>query len=125
MAFLSTVHQWVTLLSSPSLLNYGGVYSTTTGKFTVPIDGVYMFTSTLCASYTSKYAFVDFVADGTVIGKFTAGDADREICFSGSAIARLQKGMQAFLKVRLIESGFYIIENMHHMNSFTGHMIST
>ena len=107
-----------------TLLNEDGVYSTTTGKFTAPCDGVYEFHSTLVSSQRKKGVWVEFKAGDLVIGRFDVYDYYYYISNSGSAIARLEKGADVYLRVASLSSGFRFLEDTIRMNTFSGHLIS-
>ena len=116
-----------TLVFTKTFVNENGAYSTTTGIYTTPCDGIYEFHATLTsdASYPKKYLYVEYKAGATSIGKFMMYmyDTDRDASSSGSAIARLQKGTEVFLRVKTT-SGARLEDNAYRMNSFSGHLIS-
>ena len=107
-----------------TLLNEDGVYSTTTGKFTAPCDGVYEFHSTLASNSKQKGVWVEFKAGDLVIGRFHVLDYGYIVSSSGSSIARLRKGTEVYLRVTSVSSGFRFQEDLYRMNTFSGHLIS-
>ena len=115
-----------TLVFTQILVNEDGVYSTTTGKFTAPCDGVYEFHATLTIGVTQKIVYVEFKAGERSIGRFNAYDySSGNISSSGSAIGRLLKGTQVYIRVTGVTSGFTFKEdNTYRMNTFSGHLIS-
>ena len=113
-----------TLVFSQTLLNEDGVYSTATGKYTAPCDGVYEFHSTLVSGQVRKGVWVEFKAGGLVFGRFNVLDYHYIISSSGSAIARLRKGTEIYLRVTDVSSGFRFEESTNYMNTFSGHLIS-
>ena len=66
---------------------------------------------------------MEYKAGATSIGKFMVYDTDRDASSSGSAIARLQKGTEVFIRVKTT-SGARLEDNAYRMNSFNGHLIS-
>ena len=115
-----------TLVFTHTLVNEDDVYSTTNGKFTAPCDGVYEFHATLTSGSVKKGIWVEFKAGEISIGKFNGMDYNyNHISSSGSAIGRLQKGIQVYIRVTSMHSGFtFREESTHYMNTFSGHLIS-
>ena len=107
-----------------TLLNEDGVYSTTTGKFTAPCDGVYEFHSTIASSQGQKGVWVEFKAGDLVFGRVDVYDHHHAISSSGSATARLRKATNVYLRVTGVHTGFRFFEDVHRMNTFSGHLIS-
>ena len=113
-----------TLVFAQTMLNEDGVYSTTTGKFTAPCDGVYEFHATLVPSQANKGARIAFEADGIAIGNLNVYDNPEPVGSSYSVIARLQERTQVYLNVTAVETGFRFYEATKRMNTFSGHLIS-
>ena len=115
-----------TLVFTKTFVNENEAYSTRTGVYTAPCDGIYEFHATLTsdASYPKKYLYVEFKAGETSIGKFMVYDTVRDDSSSGSAIARLQKGTEVFLRVTTLHSRTRLLDDSYRMNSFNGHLIS-
>ena len=114
----------MTLVFAQTLVNDGGVYNTSTGKFTAPCDGVYQFHSTLSGGPEEQVLNVEFRADDTPIGTFAILDDYYVVGSSGSAIARLLKGTHVHIKVRVVSPSFAFAEGEGFMNTFMGHLIS-
>ena len=107
-----------------TLLNEERVYSTTTGKFTAPCDGVYEFHATLVSNRITKLLHVEFKAGDVAIGRFHVGNYNYLISNSGSAIAKLRKRTQVYLRVTSVDLEFRFYEGANYMNTFSGHLIS-
>ena len=112
------------LVFAKTHLSENSVYNTATGKFTAPVDGVFVFHATLHVDGIRKYVHVDFNAGGKAIGHFMVGDDYNDDSSSGSAIAQLQKGTEVYLKVTKASSGITFRENAHGMSTFSGHLLS-
>ena len=93
-------------------------------SFTAPCDGLFEFHATLSASVANIALYVEFNAGGTAIGMFNVLDYDHWISSSGSAIGRLLKRTQVYLRVTLVNPGFSFIEDVYRMSTFSGHLIS-
>ena len=120
----STAPKGSTIVLTRTRLNEGDAYDTRTGQFTAPVDGIYIFHATLCIHSSSKYIHAAFMAGGEVLlGRFASVDKDWDSCHSGSALARLQKGSQVFLRVTDVSSGSVLIDDSNHMNSFSGFLV--
>ena len=110
------------LIFSRSLLNEGDAYNMETGKFTVPLSGLYTFSAAMCTN-AAAYAVVYFEADGSRIGAFDVGDENYYKCSGGTATAVLEQGVQVWLKLKdTPEKGFKNHEQ-DCFNYFTGYLI--
>ena len=112
------------LVFTKTHLNEDGLYSTTTGKYTTSVNGIYVFHATLTSDISNKNIHVEFKAGGNAIGRFAVVDTASDITSSGSATARLQKGTEVYLRVTYVSSGYRFREDGHYMNSFSGYLIS-
>ena len=114
-----------TLVFTKTFVNENGAYSTTTGIYTAPCDGIYEFHATIALSSKNTWIAVEFKAGTTAIGKFPVGDYWMYVSSSGSAIALVTKGTEVFLRVTgLRSSGARLGDDTYRMNSFSGHLIS-
>lgn len=105
------------------LVNENDAYNKNTGEYTVPVNGTYMFISTLC-THANQWVKVQFVADGKVIGAFRASDRDWDVCTSSSATSNLQKGMKVKIIVVSTDSGTVLYNHEDwYLSSFSGHQI--
>ena len=105
------------------LVNENDAYDKSTGEYTVPVNGTYLFLSTLC-THDQQWVNVKFIADDAVIGAFRSADQDWDLCTSSSATSKLQKGMKVKLVVHSKGPGtiFYNRQYYYH-SSFSGHLI--
>ena len=104
-------------------LNENSVYSTATGKFTAPVDGIYVFHATLHVNGRNKYIHIEFNAGGKAIGRFMVGNDYSDASSSGSVTAKLQKGTEVWLKVTSGTS-YSFREDGFGMSTFSGHLLS-
>ena len=98
---------------------------TATGKFTAPVEGIYVFHATLHMNNNGRRIWVELNAGGKAIGRFMVGDKDYEVSSSGSVIDRLQKGTEVYLKVISAFSGITFREDKHGMSTFSGNHLSS
>ena len=112
-----------TIVLTRTRLNEDSVYNSGAGQFTAPVSGVYVFHATLCTNTGGSFIYVAFMADGEVIGRFSTNDNALDICTSGSALARLQKGNKVYLQVTLVSSGTVLRDDSNHMNSLSGFFV--
>ena len=112
-----------TIVLRRTRLNEGAAYITDTGQFMAPVDGIYIFHATLCTTTGGNYIYAAFLAGEEVIGRLAANDKDWDTCQSGSAVARLQKGINVYLKVTYVISGTVLRDDSNHLNSFSGFLV--
>ena len=105
-------------------INENSVYSTAIGRFTAPVDGIYVFHAILTVSDTKKYIDVEFNAGGKAMGRFRVGDDYYYPSSSGSAVVQLQKGAEVYLKVLSAATGLTFREDLYGMSTFSGHLLS-
>ena len=100
------------------LLNSGSGYDKTTGKFTAPIDGTYLFTCQLCP-YSSKHIHYGVMVDGTEIvrGYFKTGYS---VCTSFDAITELKASENVWIQSFHIDQ---LYEDQWRWNMFSGVLI--
>ena len=112
-----------TLIFTRVPLNQNGVYNSGTGEYTVPADGTYMFSTTLCI-YSGNWVKIKFLADQTVMDVFFPGHLSNYICTSTSTVGQLRKGMKVKIVVQEKNSGkaFYQ-RNNDRMCTFSGFLI--
>ena len=117
---LATKHTAV--IFSKTLFDEKEAFDNTTGKYTVPVSGTYIFISQLCVN-GANYAAVNFVADGSRIGAFASGDDSYHTCSSGAALAKLQEGQKVWLQVTSTASSIRNTDNYGGFNYFAGILI--
>ena len=111
------------LVFTKTHLNEDGLYSTTSGKYIAPADGIYVFHSTL-TSDNARHIHVELKAGESAIGRFQVIASSSDISSSGSAISRLKKRAEVYLRVTSVTSGYRFREDSHYMNTFSGYRIS-
>ena len=84
------------------ILNDHDVYDQNTGGFKAPLDGTYMFTANVCV-VNAIHLNLRFLAGGTAIGSFRAGDKDMYSCTSSTAMSQLLKGQ--IVKLVVVDRG--------------------
>lgn len=119
----SAVRSGETIVFRQTRLNEGNAYNTGTSHFTIPVDGIYIFHATICIRAGRKYIYVSVMAGEKVIGRVVTSDTVWNLCTSGSALARLQKGTNVSLRVTGAISGSVLHEDSKHTNSFSGFLV--
>ncbi|XP_052761726.1 uncharacterized protein LOC128204350 [Mya arenaria] len=71
--------------------NQGNGYSTTTGKFTAPVRGLYLFFMHTCTP-TNKYTYLQILKEGSVLIASEHFDKDYSTCSSSQAFVQLDAG---------------------------------
>ena len=92
------------IIFSSATVNTGSGYSTTTGKFTAPIDGQYLFVKQICM-HSGNYGYTAFVHNNNIVLKSLTG-SNLYSCASAQTFLQLSKGDQFWVKATDSRSGF-------------------
>jgi len=103
------------------LMNEGGHYNVTSGKFNCAIPGVYYFTYDI--TLANKHLAIGLVHNGQYkIRTFDANTGNYDVA-SGSTILRLQKGDQVWLQIFYSEQNGLFFDPFWTDSLFTGFLI--
>ncbi|KAG1962566.1 complement C1q tumor necrosis factor-related protein 2-like isoform X2 [Pimephales promelas] len=103
------------------LMNEGGHYNATSGKFNCVIPGVYYFTYDI--TLANKHLAIGLVHNGQYkIRTFDANTGNYDVA-SGSTILRLQKGDQVWLQIFYSEQNGLFFDPFWTDSLFTGFLI--
>ncbi|XP_060604825.1 uncharacterized protein LOC132757532 [Ruditapes philippinarum] len=106
------------------IANEGSGYNNATGVFTASIEGVYLFTVHVCASY-KKYSTIGLALDGTFVSKSINYNSQGYSCGSVSAIVPMENGRQVWVASTYGSTGHVLAgEDTYVMNTFSGVLIS-
>ena len=102
------------------MMNIGNGYSTETGKFTAPVDGLNFFSVNLCTPNNKylNYAITKVEKDLLMSTHYT----DKLSCGSGSVFVTLRTGETVWVKSTYSNVN-QLTENTHGRNTFTGALI--
>lgn len=111
------------ILIFPNLLfNHRDVYDNSTGIFTAPLSGLYLFTVQICST-KQKYVTFEIIVNGM---KLAQGFANRSTldypCVSADAFAVMDVGQTAY--VRLVSRDGPIYDDAHRFVSFSGALLN-
>ena len=101
-------------------LNIGGAYNPSTGKFTAPVEGLYLF-SVSYLQLNGYQSFVRLMKDNTVYSDLYASHKFHDQ-LSKTVLATLKKG-QTFW-ARLEGNSVYAIYGRSRYTTFAGYLIS-
>ncbi|KAL7886241.1 hypothetical protein AOLI_G00065360 [Acnodon oligacanthus] len=103
------------------LMNEGGHYNSSSGKFTCTIPGVYFFTYDI--TLANKHLAIGLVHNGQYkIKTFDANTGNNDVA-SGSTVLRLQKGDQVWLQIFYSEQNGLFFDPFWTDSMFTGFLI--
>ncbi|XP_045169373.2 complement C1q-like protein 2 [Mercenaria mercenaria] len=106
-----------TLVFQTTMLNEGLGYDNTTGIFTAPVGGTYIFTVQFCV-VGGKNMYYVIVADNEEIKKGWFCDAKWTACYSADAVVVLKQG--ARVQVKCSSSSSLLSSNSNYWNTFSG-----
>lgn len=104
-----------TLIFKTTSLNEGGGYDNTTGIFTVPVPGTYIFTVQFCIIRHDMYYAI--VSDNKDIKKGVFGDRDWGQCYTSYTVDVLEAGSRVWVKH---VKGGDLFESPDFWNTFSG-----
>ncbi|XP_052761734.1 complement C1q-like protein 4 [Mya arenaria] len=103
--------------------NHGSGYSSTTGKFTSPARGLYLFSMHTCTT-ADKYAFLTLVKEGSVLIASVHYDKDYNSCSSSQVFVQLDAGETVWVQCSYGGSTMQLYDNQsYRWTSFGGALI--
>ncbi|XP_052761737.1 uncharacterized protein LOC128204361 [Mya arenaria] len=102
--------------------NQGNGYSSTTGKFTAPVWGLYSFFMHTCTA-PSKYAHLQMVKEGSVLIASVQRDMDYYACSSGQVFVELDAGETVSVQCSYGDSNSHLYYDSSYWTSFGGALI--
>ena len=105
-------------------VNHGNGYNPSTGRFTAPEKGTYMFIVQVCPRH-SKSMVINIMVDGTVHMLSHVYDANQNICFSHSDVIDLNKDTEVWIQCGSgCSSSFNLYHNpTYQQNIFAGYIL--
>ncbi|XP_052764560.1 complement C1q-like protein 4 [Mya arenaria] len=102
--------------------NQGNGYSRTTGTFTAPAQGLYLFFMHTCTAST-KLAFLHIVKEGSVLIGSVHYDQDQYTCSSSQVFVQLDVGENVWVQCSSGNSNIQLFDNIFYWTSFGGGLI--
>ena len=101
-------------------INVGNGYNPGTGKFTAPVDGIYL----ISLSYVQQNRYsshVQLIKDGAMYSDVHANHKNYDQ-LSKTVLIQLKKGQNIW--VRLVKSSIYAVNGSRKYTTFSGYLIS-
>jgi hypothetical protein len=105
-----------------TMFNKGIAFDSSTGKFTVPVNGTYLFTVIFCLLNT-KSLYIDITVDGQTTQPVTLRSESNHACQSATLLEVLIVGQTVGVKVLVSFSTHTVFYNAHRWNTFSGTLI--
>lgn len=102
--------------------NYNSSYDNSTGIFTAPIDGIYVFTASICIQKVHWGYFGIFVNDKPVM-QGILGNKVYNRCYSMTAVSEVAKGDRVSVRCQSC-TGDKLFDHSSSFNSFSGTLIN-
>ena len=109
------------LVFSSVISNIGNGYSSSTGKFTAPVNGTFIFTVQLCVR-TNHGANFGLVLDGTTVTNFYDYDHDYDTTLSTTVPLFLKQGQKVWV-TQTYTCSSCLYEYSYCWNRFSGSLI--
>ena len=103
-----------------TVLNMGGSYNSTTGIFTAPLDGVYMFIVHACV-LAGRTMYVNLMKDGNIERREAIYQYNSNDCHSFSELLSLTIGNEVWVTYAPVS---YLRQDSNYVNIFQGTMLS-
>ncbi|XP_053389430.1 complement C1q tumor necrosis factor-related protein 3-like [Mercenaria mercenaria] len=113
------------IVFTKNIVNIGNAYDNTTGIFTAPIDGAYLFTSQLCLQSGKHITFGIYIENivYALSRYYGIGEGDY-ICFNIETTAVLKANQRVSVKSWSATTGNILLEEENHRwNVFSGTLI--
>ena len=110
------------LVFTTVISNIGNGYSSSTGKFTAPVNGTFIFTVQLCVS-TDHGAEFGLVLDGTTVVNFHDYDHDSSTTSSTTIPLFLKQGQKVWVTPHTYSCSGCLTEDSYCWNRFSGSLI--
>ena len=109
-----------TMIYNTVIQNVGGAFDPDSGKFTAPVDAVYLFAVQVSTS-TNKWGRVKIVLNGREVHSISKyNGAAAHTSSSGTIIQRLTAGDQVWVKQDNYNGDAYVDGSVYGWNQFTG-----
>ncbi|WAR16136.1 hypothetical protein MAR_030730 [Mya arenaria] len=99
--------------------NEGNGYNATTGTFTAPAQGLYLFIMQKC-SPPNKYSYLQIMKEGSGLLTSAHYDEDNHSCSSSQAFVQLDFGETVWIHCSRGGPNAQLYEDSNHWNSFGG-----
>lgn len=116
-----------TLKFKTRIIDYGGGYSTTTGIFTAPVFGLYLFNLQICPENGASIHLYIKAKSGKIIGDLNSSNKSGKDgpCVSASGVEFLSQGERAWVYCTSASSSGDVVWTGNGGNSFSGILIHT
>ncbi|XP_060563781.1 coadhesin-like [Ruditapes philippinarum] len=116
-----TVTSNQTIIFGKTSLNEGSGYDNTTGIFTAPKDGTYLFTTQMCV-YGNNYLHWAILANDVALKKGYFGDGTYNKCYTADAVALLKTGDHVL--IQCTSGSAKLLQDGDKWNTFTGVLLN-
>ncbi|XP_060560616.1 caprin-2-like [Ruditapes philippinarum] len=105
-----------------TMFNEGSAFDSSTGKFTVPVNGTYLFTVIFCVQ-SKQSLHIDITVDGQTTQPVTLRSEGNAACQSAALLEVLIVGQTVGVKVTSRFSTNTVYHGSYRWNSFSGTLI--
>ncbi|XP_053405010.1 C1q-related factor-like [Mercenaria mercenaria] len=120
-----TVTSGVYIVFPTTLLNEGGAYDSSSGIFTAPVNGTYMFNVIFCV-FAGKSLYIDIMVDDTKTAPVVFRNSANNACHSAVTVEVLTVGQRVGIQVLSTRTGNVIYHGSStRWNTFSGTLLHT